>query len=120
MCLPVKPFKVEREWVHAGLNCAVTQPEEGAARCGYVRVPPKHPAHSLDYDSIDVDVHGGLSFAEIEPCAHEDGIGWWLGFDCCHAGDAMYDPDNPPEYVKNTRLRGLCGQWHFWTQLEVG
>jgi hypothetical protein len=28
------------------------------------------------------------------PCTeHEDGQGWWFGFDCAHAGDMMYDPN---------------------------
>jgi len=92
MCLPVKPFKIEREWKHAGLDCAVTLNREAGFRCGYVRVPPTHPAHGKHYDLVDVDVHGGLTFADIEPCAHDDGTGWWFGFDCGHLGDAL----NPP------------------------
>lgn len=93
MCLPVKPFKIEREWVYRGLKCAVVQAREAAHRCGYVRVPPGHPAHGSHYDGVDVSVHGGLTFSELEPCAHEDGQGHWLGFDCAHFMDSMYDPD---------------------------
>jgi hypothetical protein len=25
MCLPLTPYKIEREWKHAGLSCAVVQ-----------------------------------------------------------------------------------------------
>jgi len=92
MCLPVTPYKIEREWEHAGLKCAVVQAREAGNRCGYVRVPPGHHLHGKDYDAPDVDVHGGLTFASLEPCEHEDGTGWWFGFDCAHAGDAYHDP----------------------------
>lgn len=92
MCLPVKPYKVEREWKAFGLSCAVVQGREAGNRCGYVRVPPGHPYYGKDYDNVDVDVHGGLTFAELEPCTeHEDGQGYWFGFDCAHFGDASYD-----------------------------
>jgi len=143
MCLPVKPFKVEREWIHAGLKCAVTQNREGAFRCAYVRVPPTHPFHGKDNDDIDANiaVHGGLTFAKEEPCTEEDGKGWWFGFDFAHCGDAMHDPN--PEWEKISmeaarQLRayrrihedvlrdmqrtypGYKGEpEHFWTQAEV-
>ena len=70
MCLPVSPYKIEREWEHSNLKCAVVQAREGQHRCGYVRVPPNHPLHGKSYDTPNVEVHGGLTFAEIEPCAH--------------------------------------------------
>lgn len=95
MCLPLKPYRIEREWEHAGLKCAAVLNREGGFRCGYVRVPPTHPLHGKHYDEADasLNVHGGLTFVQEESCAHEDGIGWWFGFDCAHAGDAMHDPD---------------------------
>jgi hypothetical protein len=94
MCLPVKPYKVEREWKHAGLSCAVVLAREAGHRCGYVRVPPGHSLFGKEWDSPNVEVHGGLTFAELEPCTeHEDGQGWWFGFDCAHSGDASVDPN---------------------------
>lgn len=92
MCLPVTPFKIEREWEHAGLKCAVVMAREAGHRCGYVRVPPSHPLHGKDYETPNVEVHGGLTFAEQEPCAHDDGQGWWFGFDCAHCMDLTTDP----------------------------
>lgn len=135
MCLPLTPFKIEAEFMHAGLMCAVTQNREGEFRCGYVRVPPTHVAYGKDYDEVDVDVHYGLTFSSEEECSdHPDGKGHWFGFDCAHYGDAMYDPDYiAPELgnlsndligVINTltespdfssfRKRG-----HYWTYDEV-
>lgn len=71
----------------------VRVPSHGAL-CGYVGVPPSHPWHGADYDTLDVDVHGGLTYGnkcrgrichEPEPGETEDVF--WLGFDCAHAGD---------------------------------
>lgn len=136
MCLPLKPFRIEREWEHAGL----VQAREAFHRCGYVRVPPRHPLHGKDCDHADVqvNVHGGLTFAQMEPCAHEDGTGWWFGFDCCHAGDAMYDP-YPDLATLSAEAKAVLASMnrihrevslqvygkltsrheHFWTQFEV-
>jgi hypothetical protein len=126
MCLPVKPYKIEREWKHAGLSCAVVQAREGAHRCGYVRVPPAHPMFGKSYNDVDVNVHGGLTFAAIEPCTeHEDGQGFWFGFDCAHSGDASYDPKNLPDHevkfrAKYPELRTSYRlSEHYWTEAEV-
>lgn len=134
MCLPVKPFRVEREWVHAGLKCAVVQAREAGHRCGYVRVPPNHPAFQKPYDDVDVNVHGGLTFADLEPCAHEDGQGWWLGFDCAHYNDQRHDPNVDlakvsPETRKSLEITREIEakypisdrEWHehYWTEDEV-
>ena len=127
MCLPnaKNVYKVEREWSHAGLLCAVVQRRKGSNRCGYVRVPPNHPHYKKAYSDVDVDVHGGLTFANIEPCVeHEDGIGWWFGFDCAHSGDASYDPENPPQhqidFIKKYPEFARSGLYeHFWSHEEV-
>lgn len=54
-------------------------------RCGYVRIPAKHPAYLLHYTAEtapDVDVHGGIT------CSIRDTEeAWWVGFDCCHYDD---------------------------------
>ena len=130
MCLPITPYKVEREWKHAGLSCAVVQAQEAGHRCGYVRVPPGHPLHSKSYETPDVDVHGGLTFAEIEPCTeHEDGQGWWFGFDCAHFMDAQMDPEADATQLGEQAKHRLEVQRmfpgprelreHYWTRAEV-
>lgn len=119
MCLPVTPYRVEREWKHAGLSCAVVQASEGTHRCGYVRVPPGHPLFGKGYDDAEVDVHGGLTFAEIEPCTeHEDGQGWWFGFDFAHSGDRMYEPGSSLD-ARFPAMRFVGYEEHWWTQEEV-
>jgi hypothetical protein len=132
MCLPVQPFKVKREWEHAGLQCAVTQAQEAGNHCGYVRVPPGHLLHGVGFETSDrvqsLEVHGGVTFSELEPCTeHADGQGWWLGFDCAHAWDTRYDPEADvktlsPEaasIVEWARDFAFLSGRHFWTEAEV-
>jgi|SRR5882672_7409967 len=116
MCLPVQPFKVEREWTHAGLQCAVVQAREDSHRCGSVRVPSIHPAFGKSYVDLDVSVHGDLTFGDLELCVeHKDGQGYWFGFNCAHSGDAMYDPAAKNELEHYFIHAGD----HYWFQDEV-
>ena len=90
-------------WVDpaTGLDCMAHRNGSGAW-CGYVGVPAGHPAYGQDYDNVDVDCHGGLTFAagcqETGDPAHgichvpQEGRPaevWWLGFDCAHFMDLM-------------------------------
>ena len=84
------------QWVDetTGLDCLVVR--NGLdAWCGYVGVPPGHPLHGKDYGDLDIDAHGGLTYAA--PCQEDDGKVchvpepgrpadvWWFGFDCAHS-----------------------------------
>jgi hypothetical protein len=93
------------QWIDeaSGLDCLAVRVPWGGSWCGYVGVPEGHPAFGRGYEEVDVEVHGGLTFAG--PCqegenAEEHGIChiplpgrpervWWQGFDCAHAGDIM-------------------------------
>lgn len=137
MCLPVQPFKIEREWKHAGLSCAVTLTDLFAHRCGYVRVPPGHPLHGISGWDLDVTSTLSINFAKLEPCSeHEDGQGWWFGFDCAQGGAAFFDPkadlslvEDPvmAEHIKRmihmqgdlASLHLLCFEDHYWTEDDV-
>jgi len=61
-------------------------------RCGYVKVPEKHPFYEKHYDWIhenyDVEVHGGLTYSEKKIGSCNDS-GWFIGFDCAHYGDTI-------------------------------
>lgn len=82
------------EWRHAGFPClAVRHPSLGHW-CGYVGVPPGHACHGKGYSDIDVEAHGGLTYAnacEGDVChvakPGEPEEVWWFGFDCAHSGD---------------------------------
>lgn len=78
--------KFEKVWTHRGLSCRVWMHPWLGFRCGYVDVPEGHPLHGLGYDSPAVcglDVHGGVTFSQME-----DGA-WRIGFDCGHQGDLI-------------------------------
>ena len=79
-------MKTEKEWTtEAGLKAIVIATPMGH-RCGYVSVPAEHPLHGKDYNDVDVEVHGGLTYSD-----ERDGL-WWFGYDCAHWDDAK-DPD---------------------------
>ncbi len=106
-------------WVDetTGLDCMIVRNHQGSL-CGYVGVGKDHEYYNVDYDTIDVDVHGGLTFSDscqtgspevvvrhIPQPGRSDDI-WWLGFDCAHYGDKspyvlkLYlDPDDESPYV---------------------
>lgn len=96
-----EPDKIQWKDEATGLPCLIVRGPRGAL-CGYVGVAEGHPFYKKDYDTdgVDVDVHGGLTFAnmcadaddESKHICHVPGPGepdhvWWLGFDCAHAGD---------------------------------
>ena len=62
--------------------------------CGYLQIPENHPWHGQDYDDIEADVHGGLTYAEFQ----KDGT-FYVGFDCAHAGDLVPGMSTPWYYT---------------------
>ena len=90
-------MKTEKEWTtRAGLKAVVIAHDMGH-RCGYVGVPEDHPWHGKGYDDVDIDVHGGLTYADAR-----DDL-WWFGYDCAHLGDAR-DPELMSDEYKNVLL----------------
>jgi len=95
----------KRQWQDAetGLPCLIVRNRLGAL-CGYVGVAPGHPAHGQHYDSVEADVHGGLTFShgcsggeESSGICHKAAEGepdhvWWFGFDCAHSCDLSPHP----------------------------
>ena len=83
-----------------GFACAAFRVGWSGHWCGYVALPPEHPAHGLpdEYD-YNVYVHGGATYAG--DLAHSASLRlamlttacgnsnpWWVGFDCAHSGDS--------------------------------
>lgn len=84
------------------------------ALCGYVGVNEGHSLFGKSYMDLDLQVHGGLTFANkcsghichVPEAGQPDHV-WWLGFDCAHAFDqapgmrfAIDDEYRDIEYVK--------------------
>lgn len=98
MCLSIaihRPDDVLETGYHRGFEYVIVHNGRGY-RCGYVRVPKGHPWHGADYNDLNVDCHGGVTFVEEdEPCGKGGADdAYWVGFDCAHSGDAA-DPKLP-------------------------
>ena len=94
-----EPDKVEWTDMATWLTCLAVRHKESGHWCGYVGVAKEHPLYGVDYDTPDVEVHGGLTFAEKcnesdkehGVCHHGPEALWWFGFDCAHGGDVIPD-----------------------------
>ena len=84
------------DFVHAGYACLALRNHNGVC-CGYVGVPSNHKFYKANYNDVNVDVHGGLTYANVcsTPICHIPQPGmpddvFWFGFDCNHYMD--YSP----------------------------
>lgn len=76
--------------------CAIIRHPTMGSLNGYVNIPTSHPANRLDYDDINVDVHGGLTYSGVMDFQHLSKEfprlperAYWVGFDCAHAFDLV-------------------------------
>jgi len=90
---------------HMGIQCrvlriAMEEPHAkdfhmfGGFLNGYVCVPVDHLFYQKEYQDIDIDCHGGLTFGE---CSDRH----WIGFDCAHSFD----------YVPSTEYMTKTAEW---------
>ena len=102
MCLAIHDLEERRlaSGTKDGFEFEVVHNDIGY-RCGYIRVLPGHPWFGKEYQQIDCDVHGGLTFASKgTACAtHGEEAEWWVGFDCAHFGDAPDETVMPQAYL---------------------
>lgn len=102
-----EPDRVEWKDELTGFPCLAHRQMHSGHWCGYVAVPPGHPVHGKDYELVNVEVHGGLTYGREchgEIChkakpGEPDDV-WWLGFDCTHGVDIA------PAYARRKRLCG--------------
>ena len=82
-----------------------------AAWCAYLGIEENHPLAGKDYDSIPLNVHGGLTYAgkgddEMRPSGY-----YWYGWDYGHCDDwCSYESALPPSYFGDAKK---------WTLKEV-
>lgn len=97
------------DFKHAGFACLMLRNRHSGNWCGYVGVPNGHPAYGQDYNAVDVECHGGLTYGNKCDGAHichvpepgEPDDLFWFGFDCHHAWDRA------PGYEATLRQHGL-------------
>lgn len=95
-----EPDKVQWPDEVTGFPCLAVRNSRRGNWCGYVGVNSSHPLFEKEYSGCDLNVHGGLTFAdkcyprdtEAEGICHVPGEGephdiWWFGFDCAHSWD---------------------------------
>ncbi len=86
-------FEVEFDEIYKGIRIVGIMTFMGC-RCGYISIPPEHPLYGIDYNKIDIKVHGGLTYSSLTtdyPVKTEKDT-YWVGFDCAHYGDGKdYD-----------------------------
>lgn len=85
---PIESLKEMMPDMH--ILCVVVEHEHLGHLCGYVEVPEGHQYHGKDYDEFDdeIDVHGGLTYADMGGSwMGVKDVGWLFGFDCAHSGD---------------------------------
>lgn len=70
---------------------------------GYICLPEWHPWFNVEYDEIDVDIHGGLTFSSYD----EDEDLWVIGFDTGHSHSASYDYNKVLEETKKLEYQCL-------------
>jgi hypothetical protein len=83
-----------------GLICIAVRSHLLGNWCGYVGLPDSHHFHGKGYDDLDVEVHGGLTFAgkcdgdpehgicHVPEPGQQDHL-YWFGFDCGHCFDVV-------------------------------
>lgn len=78
-----------KEWMHNGIKCLARRHPTSGHWCGYIALLPNHPWAKVErYYDINADVHGDITYKEMEhPDTGADSQDYWFGFDCAHAGD---------------------------------
>lgn len=95
--------KVLHEGTHDGYDFLILS--LGSHPTAYVKVPKEHKYFEKDYEDIDIDTHGGLTYSNFGVIHREDG--WWIGWDYAHAGDYL-------EYVCDVSFKGK-----MWSTEEI-
>jgi hypothetical protein len=125
-----EPDRVEWRDEETKLPCIALRVPWSGHWCGYVGVGPDHRLHGKDYDheSVNVEVHGGLTFASAcqepnpkqgdhrvchTPEAGEPDHAWWFGFDCAHSGDM-----SPSDEARARRGAAMCYRDGYYKPLD--
>lgn len=70
---------------YKGFKCLIKRHPDFFSLNGYVGLPEGHKFYGKGYDDIDIDCHGGITFADHWE-DQKDNL-WYIGFDCAHHMD---------------------------------
>jgi len=62
----------------------------GSHPCAYVKMLENSKNYEKNYDDIDINVHGGLTFGDDLTRVRKDLTGWYIGWDYAHLGDFTF------------------------------
>lgn len=92
-------YVIEKIFTYKGYKCVVALMHLGH-RCGYVALPKGSEYYGEEYNDIDLDCHGGLTYSDFG-YPLDDG-NYYIGFDCSHCGDGK-DLDALRKYFPNDK-----------------
>lgn len=122
----MKPI-VEKRFKVNNFDCVILLQSLGH-RTAYINVI-NTKLQFVDYNDIDLDVHGGLTYSSEKLYGCENG--WWIGWDYAHYNDAsdfpalvMYANNYEDAKVVTHRIScdgrfGITCEGHVWTLEEV-
>lgn len=88
----------KEDFEYKGYKCHIKRSDVSGGLCGYVAVSKGSIFYDVDYDDIDLNVHGGVTFGGVDEV---DGL-YWIGFDCAHWLD--YSPKSTTVMELTNRL----------------
>ena len=85
----------------------------GSHPVAYINIPKNHKYYKKEYDEINIDVHGGLTYSSNNLYISETKKieGWFIGWDYAHYGDYTgFDEIMPQQFRTNEKK---------WTTEEI-
>jgi len=76
----------------------------GNHRCGYIGLLNGHKLENKGYEDIDLEIHGGLTYASNDFPFKKEGYNYYIGFDCAHYDDG-YDVEMILKHNPNADVR---------------
>ena len=89
----------EKRFEYKGFPCVVVM-QAMCFRTGYVGIPKGHALYGKEYDSVDIDCHGGLTYSRDYLVDQSDKDVWWIGYDTGHYLDG-HDVEAARELFKD-------------------
>ena len=85
----IKSATILEDATHEGIRYIIMRGP--ASLTAYLGIPLDHPLTKVDYDDIDLGVHGGLTFAGAGDGLRPEEL-YWIGWDYGHCFDiSFYD-----------------------------
>jgi hypothetical protein len=108
--MEIKTRTIENTWLDRGLMSF------GWGN-GYIGLPKEHPWYGIEYDEIECDIHGGLTYG-CETLKGFDGEGfWWIGFDTSHYCDTLFNWPEQEVIAETKRLERQA--WEAWEDFQL-